>query len=120
MYHCSIFQQLFKFIPRYRFDKMVEKVSSDRYFKSFSAWQQYIAPIESRAKLRECQKGVLDEREKTMEASIDLQTDHTRKRRKRQVMPQTKPHPQAGVCPGGADTDRPTETRRQKTEYNGV
>ena len=27
----------------------------------------YIAPIESRAKLRECQKGVLDGREKTMD-----------------------------------------------------
>ena len=31
MYYCNIFQQLFKFIPRYRFDKTVEKVSGDRF-----------------------------------------------------------------------------------------
>ena len=27
MYYCSIFQQLFKFIPRYRFDKKAEETS---------------------------------------------------------------------------------------------
>lgn len=63
MYYCSIFQQLFKFIPRYRFDKMVEKVSSDRYCKSFSAWQQFLtclyAQITGKDSLREIASGLV-------------------------------------------------------------
>ena len=62
MYYCSIFQQLFKFIPRYRFDKTVEKVSGDRYCKSFSAWQQFLtclyAQITGKDSLREIASGL--------------------------------------------------------------
>ena len=35
MYYCSIFQQLFKFIPRYRFDKKSDETSGNRYCKNF-------------------------------------------------------------------------------------
>ncbi len=40
MYCYSIFQHLFKFIPRYRFEKSVEKHSGDRYCKHFTAIRQ--------------------------------------------------------------------------------
>ena len=62
MYYSSIFQQLFKFIPRYRFDKTVEKVSGDRYCKSFSAWRQFLtclyAQITGKDSLREIAGGL--------------------------------------------------------------
>ena len=38
----SIFQQLFKFIPRYRFENSVKNISGDRYSKKISAWQQFL------------------------------------------------------------------------------
>ena len=62
MLYYSIFRRLFKFIPRYRFEKMVEKVSSDRYCKSFSAWQQFLtclyAQITGKDSLREIASGL--------------------------------------------------------------
>ena len=42
MYYNSIFQQLFNFIPRYRFEKSVKNLSGDHYCKTFSAWQQFL------------------------------------------------------------------------------
>jgi len=57
MLYYSIFQQLFKFIPRYRFDKMVEDASGNRYCKHFSAWRQFLtclyAQITGKNSLRE-------------------------------------------------------------------
>ena len=49
MHYSSIFQQLFNFIPRHRFEKSVEKLSGDRYCKHFTAWRQFLTC----AKLRE-------------------------------------------------------------------
>ena len=57
MYYCSIFQQLFKFIPRYRFDKMVEEASGNRCCRHFSARRQFLtclyAQITGKDSLRE-------------------------------------------------------------------
>jgi len=62
VYYCSIFQQLFKFIPRYRFEKSVKNLSGDRYCKNFSAWQQFLtclyAQITGKDSLREITSGL--------------------------------------------------------------
>ena len=62
MYYYSIFQQLFKFIPRYRFEKSLKKLSGDRYCKRFSAWQQFLtclyAQITGKDSLREIASGL--------------------------------------------------------------
>ena len=42
MLYYSIFQQLFKFIPRYRFDKKSDETSGNRCCKHFSAWRQFL------------------------------------------------------------------------------
>jgi len=62
MYYNSIFQQLFKFIPRYRFEKSVKNLSGDRYCKNFSTWQQFLtclyAQITGKDSLREIASGL--------------------------------------------------------------
>ena len=42
MYYNSIYSQLFNFIPRYRFEKIVKKSGGDRYCKHFTAWKQFL------------------------------------------------------------------------------
>jgi len=42
MYYYIIFRQLFKFIPRYRFDKKTDAISENRCCKHFSAWRQFL------------------------------------------------------------------------------
>ncbi|MBR4518252.1 MAG: DUF4372 domain-containing protein [Victivallales bacterium] len=42
MLYYSIFQQLFKFIPRCRFDKKSDETSGNRCCKHFSAWRQFL------------------------------------------------------------------------------
>ena len=37
MYYCNLFQRLFKFIPRYRFEKSAENLSGDGERKSIFA-----------------------------------------------------------------------------------
>ena len=62
MLYYRIFQQLFKFIPRYRYDKRVEAVSGNRYCKHFSAWRQFLtclyAQITGKDSLREIASGL--------------------------------------------------------------
>ena len=62
MYYSSIFQQLFNFIPRYRFEKTVKNLSGDCYCKNFSAWQQFLtclyAQITGKDSLREIVRGL--------------------------------------------------------------
>lgn len=41
-YKPTVFNQLFNFIPRHVFDKNVSRLQSDRYAKSFTAWQQFL------------------------------------------------------------------------------
>lgn len=63
MHYNTIFQQLFNFIPRHRFEKCVEKNSSDRYCKHFTAWKQALtclyAQIAGKDSLREIESGLL-------------------------------------------------------------
>ena len=41
MYYYSIYPQLFNFIPRYRFEKIVKKSGGDRYCKHFTAEKNF-------------------------------------------------------------------------------
>jgi hypothetical protein len=63
MYYYSIFQQLFKFVPRYRFEKSVEMHSGDRYCKHFTAIRQLktilYAQLAGKDSLREVESGLL-------------------------------------------------------------
>lgn len=63
MYYHSVFQQLFNFIPRYRFEESIGKVSGDRYCKHFTAWKQFLtclyAQITGKDSLREIESGLL-------------------------------------------------------------
>ncbi len=63
MHYNSIFQQLFNFIPRHRFEKSVKKLSGDRYCKCFTAWKQFLtllyAQISGKDSLREIENGLL-------------------------------------------------------------
>ncbi len=63
VYYHSIFQQLFNFIPRYRFEKIVKKSGGDRYCKHFTAWKQFLtllfAQISGKDSLREIENALL-------------------------------------------------------------
>ena len=58
----TIFNQLFNFIPRHRFDRAVTGLRMDRYSKGFSAWKQFLtllyAQISSKESLREMESGL--------------------------------------------------------------
>lgn len=43
----TIFSELLKLCPRYQFDRAVERHEGDRYVKTFTTWQQYIAMLYS-------------------------------------------------------------------------
>ena len=63
MYYNSIFSQLFNFIPRYRFEKIVNKSGGDRYCKHFTVWKQFLtllfAQISGKDSLREIENALL-------------------------------------------------------------
>ena len=63
MYYYSIFQQLFNFIPRYRFEKSIKELSGDHYKKKFSTNQQFLtclyAQITGKDSLREVERGLI-------------------------------------------------------------
>ena len=63
MYYNSIYSQLFNFIPRYRFEKIVKKSGGDRYCKHFIAWKQFLtllfAQISGKDSLREIENALL-------------------------------------------------------------
>ena len=62
-YYYGIFSQLFNFIPRYRFEKIVKKSGGDRYCKHFTAWKQFLtllfAQISGKDSLREIENALL-------------------------------------------------------------
>ncbi len=43
----TIFSEILKLCPRYQFDKAVEQHEGDRYVKTFSTWQQFMAILYS-------------------------------------------------------------------------
>ena len=63
-----IFQQLFNFIPRHRFDKMVDELKMDYYSKGFSAWRQFLTAlytqISGKDSLREIESGLMTHQNK--------------------------------------------------------
>ena len=63
MYYNSIYSQLFNFIHRYRFEKIVKKSGGDRYCKHFTAWKQFLtllfAQISGKDSLREIENALL-------------------------------------------------------------
>ena len=63
MYYNSIYSQLFNFISRYRFEKIVKKSGGDRYCKHFTAWKQFLtllfAQISGKDSLREIENALL-------------------------------------------------------------
>ena len=63
MYYNSICSQLFNFIPRYCFEKIVKKSRGDRYCKHFTAWKQFLnllfAQISGKDSLREIENALL-------------------------------------------------------------
>ena len=63
MHYNSIYSQLFNFIPRYRFEKIVKKSGEDRYCKHFTAWKQFLtllfAQISGKDSLREIETALL-------------------------------------------------------------
>ena len=62
MYYNSIYSQLFNFIPRYRFEKIVKKSDGDRYCKHFTAWKQFLtllfAQISGKDSVREIENAL--------------------------------------------------------------
>ena len=58
----SIYSQLFNFLPRYRFEKIVKKSGGDRYCKHFTAWKQFLtllfAQISGKDSLREIENAL--------------------------------------------------------------
>ena len=63
MYYNIIYSQLFNFIPRYRFEKIVKKSGGDRYCKHFTAWEQFLtllfAQISGKDSLLEIENALL-------------------------------------------------------------
>lgn len=59
----TIFNQLFNFIPRHRFDNVVDRLQMNRYSKGFSAWRQLLtllyAQVSSKKSLRDIESGLL-------------------------------------------------------------
>lgn len=63
MHYNTIFQQLFNFLPRHRFEKAVEDSREDRYCKHFTAWKQFLtilyAQITGKDSLRDIATGLI-------------------------------------------------------------
>jgi len=58
----TIYSELLKLFPRYRFEKSVERYQGDRYVKRFSTWQHFITILYSQIKqkdsLRDIESGL--------------------------------------------------------------
>ena len=49
----TIFGELLKLVPRYQFEKAVQRYQGDRYVKSYTTWQQYITILFSQVKQKD-------------------------------------------------------------------
>ncbi len=58
----TMFSELLKLTPRFRFDKAVDRLKADRYAKSFTSWRQFItlmyAQIKGKDSLRDIETGL--------------------------------------------------------------
>jgi len=58
----TMFSELLKLVPRFKFDKAVDRHKADRYAKSFTSWRQFItlmyAQIKGKDSLRDIETGL--------------------------------------------------------------
>jgi len=58
----TMFSELLKLTPRFKFDKAVDRHKADRYAKSFTSWRQFItlmyAQIKGKDSLRDIETGL--------------------------------------------------------------
>lgn len=52
-YSNTIFNQLLSFLPKYRFKQLVEEYQADRYVKSMTTWNQFVAMLYAQASGKE-------------------------------------------------------------------
>lgn len=55
----TIFSELLKLCPRYQFDKAVEQYLGDRYVKTFTTWQQFMAILYSQIKQKDSLRDIV-------------------------------------------------------------
>lgn len=55
----TVFTELLKLFPRYRFEKAVERHQGDRYVKTFSTWQQFITILYSQIKQKDSLRDIV-------------------------------------------------------------
>jgi hypothetical protein len=55
----TIFSELLKLCPRYHFDKAVEQYHGDRYVKTFTTWQQFMAILYSQIKQKDSLRDIV-------------------------------------------------------------
>jgi hypothetical protein len=55
----TIFSELLKLCPRYHFDKAVEQYQGDRYVKTFTTWQQFMAILYSQIKQKDSLRDIV-------------------------------------------------------------
>jgi len=71
----TIFTELLKLIPRYQFDRSVERYQGNHYCKSFTAWRQFItmlyAQIKSKDSLRDIVTGLGTQHSKWYHLGLD-------------------------------------------------
>jgi hypothetical protein len=74
-YYRTVFNQLFNFIPRHRFDKCVTELKGDHYCKGFTAWKQFLvllySQISGKDSLRQIESGLLMQRNKLYHLGLD-------------------------------------------------
>jgi len=74
-YYPTVFNQLFNFIPRHRFEKCVTALKGDRYCKGFTAWKQFLvllyAQISGKDSLRQIETGLLMQQNKLYHLGMD-------------------------------------------------
>jgi len=71
----TVFSELLKLVPRFHFDKTVNRHSGDRYTKSFSCWRQFItllyAQITQKDSLRDIETGLAAQSNRLYHLGLD-------------------------------------------------
>jgi hypothetical protein len=55
----TIFSEILKLCPRYHFDKAVDQYQGDRYVKTFTTWQQFMAILYSQIKQKDSLRDIV-------------------------------------------------------------
>lgn len=81
MQYNSIFHQLFNFIPRHRFDKIVKETSADNYCKYFTSWRQFLtclyAQIDGKDSLRAIESGLIADNKRLYHLGMEVVSKST-------------------------------------------